>query len=141
MSKSMSHAPTLSSLVELLHRRAAQAGSRRAYTFLQDGESGEVDITYQELELRARAIAASLQESRATNERVVLLYPPGLDFITAFWGCLYAGAVAVPVFPARLARHVPRLNAILADAQPTAILTTSKILAQVEGLFDGAPLH
>ncbi len=91
-------------LVELLRRRARHEPRRAAYTFLTDGE--EVHLTYGELDRRARAIAALLQEMGAGGERVLLLYPPGLDYIAAFFGCLYAGAVAVPAYPPRLNRSL-----------------------------------
>jgi myxalamid-type polyketide synthase MxaB len=131
--------PTFSSLIELLHWRAAQTGARCAYTFLSDAEGAELHITFGELEARAQAIAASLQDLEANQKPVMLFYPPGPDFIAAFWGCLYAGAIAVPVLPARLPRHLLRLKALLADAGARIILTTAKIRRQVDKLSDGAP--
>ena len=89
-------------LVELLRARAAY-GSRVAFTFLAEGETEGPHLTYEELEKRARSIAAFLQSQGAAGQRALLFYPPGLDFLTAFWGCVYAGVIGVPVFPARLA--------------------------------------
>src|SRR4051812_39367422 len=86
-------------LVELCWRRAEASPDRLAYTFLLDGESEEAHLTYGGLDLRARAIGARLQELGAGGERVLLLYPPGLEYVSAFLGCLYAGAVAVPAYP------------------------------------------
>ena len=83
-------------LVELLRGRLPHQGNQTAYTFLVDGETEEVSLTYDELDARARAIAARLQQLGAYAERVLLLYPPDLEYIAAFFGCLYAGAVAVP---------------------------------------------
>src|SRR5215831_13233933 len=134
-----SQMPTFSSLIEILHWRAAQTGARCAYTFLSDAEGAELHITFGELEARAQAIAASLQDLEANQKPVMLFYPPGPDFIAAFWGCLYAGAIAVPVLPARLPRHLLRLKALLADAGARIILTTAKIRRQVDKLSDGAP--
>ena len=54
-----------------------------------------------------------------------LLYPPGLDFIVAFFGCLYAGVVAVPAHLPRLNRPMTRLRSIVVDATPCAVLTSS----------------
>lgn len=96
-------------LVQLLHRRAMNQPERLAYTFWPDGEKEHAILTYGELDRRARAGAALLQSLGATGERVLLLYPPGLDFIAAFFACLYAGAVAVPVYPPR--RNSPFLIA------------------------------
>ena len=70
-------------------------------------------LTWGELDRRARAIAAALTEAGAAGERALLLYPPGLDYLAAFFGCLYAGTVAVPVYP-------PRLDAATGAAGPTA---------------------
>ncbi len=71
-----------------------------------------------ELDRRARAIAASLQEAARPDDRVLLLLPSDLDFVAAFFGCLYAGVVAVPAYPPRLLpqRSLPRLLAIVGDA-------------------------
>ena len=106
-----------STLTDLLSWRALEQPERVAYTFLKDGETDEVHLTYGELDRQARAIAAHLQVLGATGERVLLLYPSGLEYIAAFFGCLYAGAVAVPAYPPRLNRSVERLQAIVNDAQ------------------------
>ncbi|HEY0734854.1 MAG TPA: amino acid adenylation domain-containing protein [Herpetosiphonaceae bacterium] len=124
-------------LVALLQRRAQYQPQQLAYRFLVDGELDAVEITYAELDRQARAIAALLS-SAARGERVLLLYPPGLDYIAAFFGCLYAGAIAVPAYPptsARMDRTLPRrLRAIVQDAQPLAALTTAAILPLGEAL-------
>jgi acyl-CoA synthetase (AMP-forming)/AMP-acid ligase II len=88
-------------LVELVRLRAEQQADDLAYRFLPAGQiSGDMEEwTYGELDLRARTIAAQLQEARAEDERALLLYPPGLEFISAFLGCLYAKAIAVPAYP------------------------------------------
>src|ERR1044072_2554517 len=106
--------------------------SRTAYTFLVDGETEEVSLTYGELDARARAIAARLQRLGAYGERVLLLYPPDLEYIAAFFGCLYAGAVAVPIFAPRANRSLSRLQAIAADAEAKVVLTTSAVFARIE---------
>ena len=88
-----SFAPTI---VDLLRQRAAYRPHDRAFAFLVDGESEEINITYSELDRKARAVGAWLIASGMTGKRVLLLYPSGLDFIAAFMGCLYGGAIAVP---------------------------------------------
>ncbi len=125
-------------LVDLLRGRAEQQPDRRAFTFLLDGESTEQHLTYAELDQQARAIGALLQAAVAPGERALLLYPPGLEYIAAFFGCLYAGVIAVPAYPphpARLERTFPRLRAIALDAQPAVALTTTAILPMAEALF------
>jgi acyl-CoA synthetase (AMP-forming)/AMP-acid ligase II len=114
----------------------------RLYTFLVDGEAEEVHLTYRELDRQAQAIAAVLQEKGSAGERALLLYPPGLEYIAAFFGCLYAGAIAVPVYPpdpSRLNRTLPRLQAIAKDAQATIALTTRSLLSMTDFVFEQAP--
>ncbi|MEO6191566.1 MAG: amino acid adenylation domain-containing protein [Thermoanaerobaculia bacterium] len=122
-------------LVELLRMRATSQPERRAYTFLLDGEREEVHLSYGELDRQARAIATRLQEMGVEGERALLLYPPGLQYAAAFFGCLYAGVTAVPVYPPRPNRPDPRFLAILADARARVVLTTSAILPNAERLL------
>ncbi|HEU4506949.1 MAG TPA: amino acid adenylation domain-containing protein [Pyrinomonadaceae bacterium] len=123
-------------LVELLRDRALGDPARQAYTFLTDGDLHEVHLTCAQLDQRARAIAASLQAAGAKGERVLLLYPPGLEYIAAFFGCLYAGAVAVPVYPPRMNQNLVRLESIIEDSQPALTLTTSLSLSRSSNQFD-----
>ncbi|WP_437819699.1 amino acid adenylation domain-containing protein [Sorangium sp. So ce1078] len=129
-------------LVELGRGRAARHGDELAYSFLVDGESERLDVTFAEIDRRARAVGAALQAITAVGERAVLLYAPGLDYVAAFLGCLYAGVVAVPAYPpdpARLGRTLPRLEAIVADAGARVVLTTEAIAAMGDALADQAP--
>ncbi len=124
-------------LVDLLRRRAHTQPHLPAYTFLLDRTGAESRLTYAEFEHQARAIGALLQQAGATGERVLLLYPPGLAYLAAFFGCLYAGAAAVPAYPpnpARLDRTLPRLRAIAEDARPVVGLTTTEILPLIGAL-------
>ncbi|MCP4658823.1 MAG: fatty acyl-AMP ligase, partial [bacterium] len=126
-------------LVALLRRRAREHGSRLAYTFLVNGEREGAKLTYGELDRRARAIAGRLQGRELEGERALLLFPPGLEYIAAFLGCLYAGVIAVPAYPPRSKRTLPRLQAILADARPRVILTATAIRPALERLFSLSP--
>src|SRR5690349_23917836 len=88
-------------LAGVLRSRTAERPDQWAFAFLADGETEAGRLTYTELDARATAIAATLARSVAPGERALLLFPPGLDFIAAFFGCLYAGVVAVPAYPPR----------------------------------------
>lgn len=123
-------------LVDLLRQRAECQADDRAYTFLVDGESEEVHLTYSELDRQARAIGAWLESRDLSGHRALLLYPPGLDFIATFFGCLYAEVVAVPTYPPRMNRAPSRIEAIAADAGATVALTTDAILERVGPLID-----
>jgi natural product biosynthesis luciferase-like monooxygenase protein len=126
-------------LVDILHSRALYEPDKKAFTFLLDGETEEISLTYLELDLQARAIATNLQDLGASGERALLIYPPGLEFIAAFFGCLYAGAVAVPAYPPRRNQSLSRLQSIVADARATTALTTKTVLSNVERQFTQFP--
>jgi acyl-CoA synthetase (AMP-forming)/AMP-acid ligase II len=134
--------PKAASLVELLRLRAIQAPEQRIYTYLIDGEIEGAHLTHEALDRQARAIGALLQSYQAAGQRALMLYPAGLEFISAFFGSLYAGVIAVPVPPLNMThpqRTLARLRAIAIDAQATIVLTTSSILAKAECLFSLAP--
>jgi acyl transferase domain-containing protein/acyl-CoA synthetase (AMP-forming)/AMP-acid ligase II/acyl carrier protein len=132
----------LSSWVDLLRWRVTQQPEQRAYTFLSDGEIERDRLTYADLDLQARMIGASLQREIQSGERALLVYPSGLEFIAAFFGCLYSGIIAVPVYPpsaARSDRTLAKFRAIANDAQPAVILTTSSLASRVDGLLALSP--
>ncbi|MCQ3938431.1 MAG: non-ribosomal peptide synthetase [Chloroflexi bacterium] len=130
---------SLNTLLDLLQTRAQQQPHRLAYRFIQDDDSVVVTITYGELDRRARAIASWLESFGAWGARALLLYPPGLDYIASFFGCLYAGVTAVPAYPPRLNRPVPRIQSIVADSKAAFAITTSAILHNIEQRFEHAP--
>ncbi len=117
-------APT--SVVDLLALRASEHCDDLIYRYLADDES-EACITYGELDRAAQRIAAVLAEAGVEDEPVLLLYPPGLDYIAAFFGCLYAGAIAVPAYPPRPGRMMRRLETIVGDSGARVALTTVSI--------------
>ncbi len=124
-----------STLVEILQSRSESQPHTEAFSFLQDGEDTVITLTYQELDRRSRAIASQLQSMGMAGERALLLYPPGLDFLAGFLGCLYAGVVAVPAYPPHNQRNTPRIQAIIADAQVAIGLTTSNLLPKMQCLL------
>src|SRR5262245_32178270 len=111
---------TFSTLVAAARHRSEESPNAVAYTFLQEGTFAEARLTYGEIASRARRVASALQTHGLGGGRAILLYPPELDFITTFLGCLYAGVIAVPAYPpdpARLSRTISRLHAIVRDAR------------------------
>ena len=128
-----------STLVELLCFQAGEDPDRIAYTFLLNGEVEEGHVTYGELDLRARAVASRLQVLCARGERALLLYPPGLEYVAALFGCFYAGVIAVPAYPPRRNKTDPRLQAIVGDCGPTLALTTRELLGEAERLCAHTP--
>ena len=130
-------------LVEMLRRQAEARGASTAYTFLADGERECDCVTYAALDERARAIAVALLERGIRpGDRALLLYPPGLDFIAAFFGCVYSGVIAVPAYPplpSQVARALPRLAAVVGDAEVAVVLGTSDVAAMAEPLAGMLP--
>jgi acyl-CoA synthetase (AMP-forming)/AMP-acid ligase II/alkylation response protein AidB-like acyl-CoA dehydrogenase/acyl carrier protein len=111
-------------ITERLRMHAESTPQCIAYTFLRD--DGKIDeITFKELDDRARALAANLLERTATGERALLLYPSGLEFIKAYFACLYAGIIAVPATMPHKTRPSRHLKTLLQDANPALVLTRS----------------
>ena len=119
-------------LVRVLRRHAEERPDRPAFVHLVDGPAGHLSLTYTQLDRRARAIANRLQDMGFAGQRVLLVYPPGLDFITAFFGCLYAGCVAVPTYPPHRHRVGDRFQAIAADTGARVALSTASAAAQFQ---------
>ena len=113
-----------SNLDQLLKYRGENQAEQTAYVFLEDGENEGPRLTYGQLWQKAKLIASHLQASGLTGERALLLYPPGLDYITAFFGCVMASVTAVPAYPPRANQNLRRLQSIVSDAHPRAILST-----------------
>lgn len=124
-----------STWVDVLRYRTLHQPEKVAFTFLSDGETAEESLSYRELESRSRAIASQLQVLGLSGERALLLYPPGLDYLAAFFGCLYAGVVAVPAYPPRNKRNIPRIKAIVADSGAAIALTNTASLAKTQALL------
>ncbi len=124
----------LETLVELLRERARQGPEQLAMRFLLDGESEVAEVSYAELDARARAIAAHLQARAPQGECVLLLMPPGLDYVASFFGCLYAGVIAVPAYPPLSKRQMGRVQEVVNDCGADQALTTSSLLRKVTSL-------
>jgi len=118
------------SLSEILSYRAQYQPDKQAYIFLENGETESAILTYGELDKKARIVATRLQSWQ--GERALLLYPSGLEFIISFFGCLYAGVVAVPLYPPRRNQKLSRLLSIFSDTQAKVALTTTSVLAEIE---------
>jgi acyl-CoA synthetase (AMP-forming)/AMP-acid ligase II len=135
-----------SNIVEILQHRARSQGNDTAYIFLKDGEDKEIILTYQELNLKAIAIALQLQQLVVPGSRALLVYPysAGLEFITAFFGCLYAGVVAVPCHPPKNRLTTIEVQTRLESADAEVILTNSSSFNKLKirlSEWDKATLH
>ncbi|MBV9229928.1 MAG: AMP-binding protein [Chloroflexi bacterium] len=131
-----------STLFDLLRWRATRQPEQHAYTFLTDGELERDHLTFAELDRQARIVGGLLQGYTESGERALLIYPSGLEFIAAFFGCLYSGIIAVPIYPptaSRSERALAKFRAIANDAQPAVVLTTTSLAARIESLLAQAP--
>jgi amino acid adenylation domain-containing protein len=124
----------------LLRARALDRAEQPLFHFSPDGDAdGGPVLTWGGLDTRAQAIAAWLQSRELAGARILLVFPPGIEFVTAFFGCLYAGAVAVPAASPRPNRPATRLHAIVEDAAPAALLTTIGMLSAARGWLNHVP--
>jgi amino acid adenylation domain-containing protein len=122
-------------IVDVLRHRAAVQPRAVAFTFLSDGEAAESNLTFADLDRKARAMAVSLQEDGMQGERALLLLPSGLDYIVSFFGCLYAGVAPVPSFPVhfgRLRREHSWFHGIVADSGSCLAFATPELIARAE---------
>ena len=145
----------------LFHRAATQPDSL-AFTYLGDGITPSQTLTYRELHHQAQTIAEYLRGCLSPGHRALLMFPPGLEFISTFFGCLYAGVIAVPtpeLDPLRAKRSRPRICSIAKDSQASAIVTTKKLFGDskekleefskipagkhlfIEEIFQGQPIE
>lgn len=134
--------PDNTDLVRHVERWASVRGDRLAYRFLdfsteRDGVAR--DISWAEFGARNRAVGARLQQVTQPGDRVAILCAQNLDYLVAFFGTLYAGRIAVPLFDPAEPGHVGRLHAVLDDCTPSAILTTSDSAEGVRKFFRSRP--
>lgn len=122
----------LETIVELLRFKAQSQPEKTIYTYLRHGETESGQLSYGELDRQARAVASQLQQLELANARALLLYPPGLEFIIGLFGCWYAGIVAIPAYPPRRNQNLSRLQAIVTNAQPSVVLSTSTLVANLK---------
>ncbi|WP_181919684.1 AMP-binding protein [Alkalilimnicola ehrlichii] len=119
--------PEFRNLVDVSRYRAERHGDKLAYSMLKYGVSVDDQMTYRQLDARARALAGKLQQSGLVGRTALLVFPPGLEFVVAFMGCLYAGVVAVPTaLPGRKSRDWEKTAAIADDARVAVVLTVAE---------------
>jgi mycoketide-CoA synthase len=131
--------PNFPTLVDALCWWSEKIPDKTAVFFLGDGEGQTARLSYADLDQVARGVAAGLQERTDPGERAILCFSPGPDFLAAYVGCLYAGVIAVPVNAPRNARHLGRLEGIVADADASLVLSDEKT-ARVIRRKDVTPL-
>ncbi|MEV5442094.1 amino acid adenylation domain-containing protein [Streptomyces sp. NPDC052644] len=132
MERTVARATTFTDV--LAERAALSPGT--AFESVTTDASGP-SLTFPQLHDRARSLGALLADRIAPGERVLVLLPSGLDYVAAFLGCLYAGVVAVPLYPPEGGAHAARLRAVLADCAPAAALVPASFLERPEASAAG----
>src|SRR5215203_1134650 len=129
------------SLVDVIRFRSRLHPDSPAFTFLNDGEDDAEHLSFAEFDEQCRAIGAWLQQHNAAGKTVLLLHAPGIPFLTSFFGCFYAGAIAVPAYPPRMNSKLTRLQTVAVDSEAMHVLTDTAsverlrpLAAQVDGL-------
>lgn len=131
------HGTTLISLIERNIRNVGDTVAYRYLDFTTSEEGSRVELTWSQLGIRLKAVAAQLQRHIRRGERVAILAPQGLDYIVGFFSAIKAGAIAVPLFAPELPGHAERLDTALTDCTPTVVLTTAAARATVEDFLSG----
>src|ERR1041384_3552624 len=130
------------SVVDLGLQQAERLGDRRLYTALRNGETEDGALSFAELALAAQRLGAHLQERGRPGDRVLLLFPPGLDYLVGFFGTLFAGQVPVPLYPpdpTALQRSLPRLDAVARDARPDRVLVNAMVMGFAKMMLPQLP--
>lgn len=125
-------------VVDAIRFHSAHASRRKAITFLTDGEGKKHEVDFSQIDRMSQSVAAYLMGRCGMGDRVLLLYPPGIDYVAAFLGCLYAARIPVPVYPPRRNRSLDRLQAIVQDCRPTIALSTPAIAETSDALVIGS---
>ncbi|OEH45957.1 Polyketide synthase PksJ [Legionella parisiensis] len=125
----------MQNIVDVVQSRAQKHPHQKAIFYLEDGELKTAELTLAELDQQAKIIAAHLQAHEITGNRVILLYPTGVEFITSLMGCWYAGVIAVPIPCPKMDEFTKQeafLNAIAEDADIAAVLSLSPYQSNIE---------
>jgi amino acid adenylation domain-containing protein len=134
------HAESASTVVDLLRAQARQQPDRRAYVFLDRDGAERESATFASLDRRARAIAARVRQQALPGDRVLILQPPSLEYIACFFGCLYAGVVAVTAYPPNFTRRLERIRGLVRDCAPALALTNDRVAAAAAARSDALEL-
>ena len=127
-----SDAPPQDHLLSVVRHWAKLTPSDLAYSFT-DGETIQAQLTYQQLWDEVRGLAGAMQDRVEPGQRILLLYPPGLDFVVGLFACHALGAIAVPAFPPRRNRKASRIRSIVTDADTRIAFSTEAIAEQLVG--------
>jgi len=119
-------------MIDILRRRAVESGGDPAFKFLPDNSGPPIDLSYRDLDGKAMRIAAMLQSLGMQEKRCLLVFPTGPEFVCAFFGCLYAGVIAVPTHIPDHKRFLNRFASITSNAGAEVVLSTSRLSQKIK---------
>ena len=122
------YSPPETTLVDRLRYWKSAKPDGVVFQFMSNGVDVTDSITFKQFDERVRACASKLIAMGLRGQRALLMYPSGMDFIVAFFGCQYAGVTAVPAYPPRRNRSMGRINSIAVDASTSVALTTREVI-------------
>ncbi|MGE2833542.1 fatty acyl-AMP ligase [Mycobacterium sp. SMC-4] len=126
-------------LTSFLDRNVEMFADEPAYRYLDFDHDTTVELTWKAMGARLRAIGGRLQHLTRPGDRVAILAPQGVDYVVAFFAAIHAGTIAVPLFAPELPGHTERLEAVLDDAEPTVVLTTTSAAKAVGDFLRSLP--
>ena len=129
-------------ITQFLDHNIAELGDTASYRYLDfehDSAGRLIELTWQELGVKLRAVGARLQQITEPGDRVAILAPQSVDYVVGFFAAIHAGNIAVPLFAPELPGHAERLDAVLSDALPSVVLTTSAAAEGVQGFLRKLP--
>ncbi|BCE03391.1 amino acid adenylation domain-containing protein [Marinicellulosiphila megalodicopiae] len=125
----------MNNIKQVISGHAVTAANKTAFTFIEENGTHS-HITFKDLHLSALNIASNLKKQRDSNDRVVILLPQGLEYVQTFLGCLYAGVIAVPLFPPVSKKHSGRVDAVIQDCTALIAITTDHQKEKISGILD-----
>ncbi len=129
------HLEGAENIVSIINERAIRTPDKNIYRFLEDGETETASFTIKQLDSKARMVAQNLLKHGKKGDRILLLFPTGLDYVAAFFGCLYAGMIAIPAYPPRRNRSLDRVVSIIKDSGATISLLSRKVSEDISRNF------
>jgi len=122
-------------IIDYLHHHASTKPNDIAFRFLNDAGQVPLELTFEELWFEALSVATFLQSKAKAGDRVMLFYPPGIDYVIAFYGCLLAGVIAVPLYPPRKNKKSDRIVKVAQSCQSVIALTTRSEVSTIRSCW------
>ncbi|STX51775.1 saframycin Mx1 synthetase B [Legionella busanensis] len=122
-------------VIDLFNDRWQISPHHPLYFYSTTGHTKDsICYSYDGMRHKILSIAALIQANTQPGDRVLMIFAPGIDYITTFWACLFAGVLAVPAYPPFDKNTVEKLQAIINNATPKLILSNQEIISNIKKL-------